>query len=118
MTSPPRLDRLAPTLSLALLAGCLIDHLPGEWDPPYRCQGNEPFWTVILDVDGLRLIQPGEPDRNWPDIALEERSLAATGLDTDGLDAALRADLLAEFPAVDEATQNSVMPSRRLSRPT
>jgi uncharacterized membrane protein len=62
MTSPPRLDRLALTLSLALLAGCLIDHLPGEWDPPYRCQGNEPFWTLTIresEADYVALVDGG-----------------------------------------------------------
>jgi uncharacterized membrane protein len=50
MTRPPEGSpqaALSLLLSAALL-GCFVDHLPGEWDPPYRCQGNEPFWSLSI----------------------------------------------------------------------
>jgi len=41
--------RVGAVIALSLCWGCLRDRLPGEWDPPYRCQGNEPFWNLVLE---------------------------------------------------------------------
>lgn len=53
-----RAQRLLVCALLMPLGGCLVDRLPGEWDPPYRCQGNEPFWSLTIrdaeaDYDAL-----------------------------------------------------------------
>ena len=47
-----------------LLGGCLVDRLPGEWNPPYRCQGNEPFWSLVIrdaEADYTALNDAGRP---------------------------------------------------------
>ena len=39
----------------------------------FRAYGNEPFWMVEILPEGMRLSQPGSPEKIWPEVSAERQ---------------------------------------------
>jgi uncharacterized membrane protein len=44
----------------------------------HRAQGNEPFWTLEVLPEGMRLTRPGQPDLIWNDVVESRESGTVT----------------------------------------
>ncbi|MDW8370845.1 MAG: META domain-containing protein [Geminicoccaceae bacterium] len=79
---------------LASLAGTPLPECLAE---PLRASGNEPFWSVTLDAEALRLERPGEPPRVIapPPAARIEGRVAVLEAVLDGRPLALRIEAAA-----------------------